>query len=336
MADAAERLVNLALYLAAAREPVTAEQVRARVEGYPGDQDDAAFYRMFERDKKDLRAAGLHIDVLERGLGEAYRLDAASSFASPVELSAEERASLVAVGSAMREDPSFPFAADLRLALAKIMVDGASTDGARASALLADEAPVSQGSAVTKLVEGAERRKRVTFSYTSATGVPTDREIEPYGVFLRDGRWYLVGADTARVSSSTPESADAVRVFAVIRMAKLKVDTTRAEHPDFERPANFDAAVYARMPFQFGPPIANAVVRFAPGEAWRAERLTLGQGELVHQTDGSTTWTIEVADGDGLLRWVVENGPGVSVESPADLRTRLQAGLQEVIARHGG
>ena len=90
------------------------------------------------------------------------------------------------------------------------------------------------------------------------------------------------------------------------------------------------------MPFQFGPPIANAVVRFAPGEAWRAERLTLGQGELVHQTDGSTTWTIEVADGDGLLRWVVENGPGVSVESPADLRTRLQAGLQEVIARHGG
>ena len=35
MSDAVERLINLALYLADAREPVTAERIRADVFGYP-------------------------------------------------------------------------------------------------------------------------------------------------------------------------------------------------------------------------------------------------------------------------------------------------------------
>jgi hypothetical protein len=57
MTEAVERLVNLALFIAkAGPRGVTADTCRG-VEGYPGDQDVAAFLRMFERDKEQLRAA---------------------------------------------------------------------------------------------------------------------------------------------------------------------------------------------------------------------------------------------------------------------------------------
>jgi predicted DNA-binding transcriptional regulator YafY len=64
--DAAERLVNLALLMASAGEPVTAAQVRSRVAGYPEGQNETAFLRMFERDKEDLAAAGMVLVVDRR------------------------------------------------------------------------------------------------------------------------------------------------------------------------------------------------------------------------------------------------------------------------------
>ena len=57
----AERLLDLTMYLLARTEPVSAEQVRQEVEGYDPDATDEAFLRKFERDKDDLRNAGIPI-----------------------------------------------------------------------------------------------------------------------------------------------------------------------------------------------------------------------------------------------------------------------------------
>ena len=48
-----ERLVNLSAALFAAERPLTAEQLRERVLGYP--EEKASFRRQFERDKDALR-----------------------------------------------------------------------------------------------------------------------------------------------------------------------------------------------------------------------------------------------------------------------------------------
>jgi len=83
--SATERIVNLALFLASAHRPVSATEISLSVAGYPRDQNEAAFNRMFERDKDDLRAAGLVITIDRSGDVESYRFDPDATYADAVE-----------------------------------------------------------------------------------------------------------------------------------------------------------------------------------------------------------------------------------------------------------
>jgi proteasome accessory factor B len=322
--DAVERLVNLAFYLAEAREPVSAERVRVDVAGYPAEQDVEAFLRMFERDKDALRDAGLAI-VSDDGM--TYRLDRTATFAASVELSAEEAAAVRAAGSALLGDPSFPFSADLRLALAKI---ASSLDSGQvaSAARLADEDPARQGEAVAVVADAAERRKSVTFAYTNSRGVSAPHTIEPYGLFLHDGRWYVVGRDVAKGEA---------RTYTVARMSDIEANAVRPKSPDFERPADFDVASFTRLAFQYGPPAEQfeASIRFDASSAWRAEQLVGGHGSVEPLPDGGALWRIPARDRSRLARFVLENGPGLTLAGPTDAADRLRARLEEVVRLHG-
>jgi proteasome accessory factor B len=324
VADAVERLVNLAFYLAEAREPVSAERIRVDVSGYDGDQDREAFLRMFERDKDALRDAGFAIVADEDG---AYRVDRSATFAADIELSSEEAAAVRAAGSALLGDPSFPFALDLRLALAKIA--SALDSGQVASAArLADEEPERQGEAVALLSDAADRRKRTTFGYTNSHGASAPHEIEPYGLFLHDGRWYVVGRDTAK---------DEARTYTVARMSDIELNAAKPKSSDFERPADFDVATFSRLAFQYGPPAEefSAVMRFEPSAAWRATSLASGRGRTEQEADGSATWRIPARNRARLIRFAVESGPGIHLAAPADAVSQMRAGLEEVARIHG-
>lgn len=320
MTEAVERLVNLALFLAAARGPVSAERIRAELAGYPDDQEYDAFIRMFERDKDQLRAMGLAIEATADG---EYRLDAERTFVTGLDLSAEEETVVRATAAVFADDPSFPFGTDLRFALAKVA--GGPDPDVAAAARLADEEPETQGATVETLAGACTARKRVHFDYTNARGDSAPHEVEPYGLFLHAGRWYLVGRDTGR---------DEVRVYAVSRMAQVAPESARPRTPDFERPAGFDVAAYVGLPFQYGPgTLFDAEVRFAPSVAWRAGALTGGAGELHADGDG-LVWRIAARDAERLARWVVANGPGISIDSPPDAAGLLVSGLAAVEARH--
>jgi len=322
--DAVERLVNLAFYLAEAREPVSAERIRVDVAGFPADQDSETYLRMFERDKDALRDAGLAI-VSDDGM--TYRLDRTATFAASVELAPEEAAAVRAAGSALLGDPSFPFSADLRLALAKIA--SAIDSGQVASAArLADEDPARQGEIVAAFADAAERRKSVTFAYTNSRGVSAPHTIEPYGLFLHDGRWYVVGRDVA---------LDEARTYTVARMSDIQVNAARPKSADFERPADFDVATFTRLAFQYGSPAEQfeAVLAFDAASAWRAEQLAAGHGTVERASDGRALWRIPARNRARLARFVLENGPGLTLAQPADAADALRAGLAEVIRLHG-
>lgn len=324
MSDAVERLVNLGLYLASAREPVTAERIRADVAGYPTGQDQSAFLRMFERDKDQLRASGFIIDGDETG---AYTLDHAQTFAAPLNLTADETAAVRTATSAMLSDPSFPYRDDLRLALAKIST-GIDTDLVPAAARLADEDPARQGAAVATLLSAASHGKRATFEYTNSYDESATHEVEPYGLFLHDGRWYVVGRDASR---------DEVRTYAVARISELSVDSARPATPDFERPDDFDVRRFVRLPFQYGPTAGEfqAELRFDATAAWRAESLAAGQGELSDAGGGGLAWWVAAQSPERLLRFVIENGPGIRIAGPASVALTLREGLEEVVRAHG-
>jgi proteasome accessory factor B len=326
--DATERIVNLAFYLAAAREPVSAAQIKSSVAGYSADQSTEAFGRMFERDKDDLRAAGLVIRLDRSGDGERYLLDEGATFAEAVGLLPLEAVELRTAAAAMLADESFPFTEDLRPAIAKVVASTQSPAG-HAEAILqsssADESPREQGAAVAELTQAVADRKCVAFAYTGASGRRSRREVEPWGLFARDGRWYLVASD--------PEVAD-VRVFAVPRMEDVAV-APRPKSPDFEPPADFDVARYMLMPFQYGPKVMDAVVRLTGPAAHRAAALTAGQGSLSADTDGAYLWRVPVADPVLFARWVAAAGPGVRVAGPKDLADAVREGLEEVVRLHG-
>lgn len=330
MAEAVERLVNLAFCLADARVPKSAERIRAEVEGYPAEQDEQAFLRMFERDKEALRDAGFAIDTTPEGL---YSLDTAATFASQVELAPEDVVLLRAVGVAMLEDPGFPFPDELRLALAKIATSESGAFSALGApqapvtARLADERPKDQAASVALLDRAVTARKRVTFEYRNARGEDKRHEIEPYGVFMHSGGWYLVGRDVERAET---------RVYALARARGLAMEVARPKSPDFEPPADFDVSRFIGLPFQYGngEPF-EARVRFDPAQAWRAEGLSAGSGQIERTADGSATWTVTARDERRLLRWIVENGPGLAPTSPPHLAEKLAESLAKVGALHG-
>ncbi len=276
---------------------------------------------MFERDKDDLRAMGLCIESDSEG---TYRLDTSATFAEKIELSAAETAAVRAVGLALLDDPAFPFAEDLRFALAKIATAVEQPD-APVMASTADERPADQGAAVATLERAVTVRKRVTFEYVNSLGESKHHEVEPYGLFVRDGRWYLVGRDII---------IDQPRTYTIARLDELVVESGRPKTPDFERPADFDVARFIHLPFQYGPEAFEVELRFDSANAWRARGLSAGVGTLESAPDSTVVWRVAARNPRRLMRWVVENGPGITIVTPPRLAEELATALACVAETH--
>jgi predicted DNA-binding transcriptional regulator YafY len=281
---------------------------------------------MFERDKDVLRGVGFAILVVQGDEGESYELDRAATFATEVEMDAEATAALSCAATALAADPAFPMRDELRSALLKL---GGSVPTAATELVvsrLAAESPEAQGEAVSKLTGAVEARKTVEFDYVNAAGVASHRRAEPYGTFLRAGRWYLVGRDT---------TLQETRVFALTRLSELSVATRRPKTHDFERPDGFDVGSYLLLPFQYGSEGFEAEITFDPDAAWRVPSLTKGRGTVESAEEG-LVWRIDCRDSERLLRWTIEHGPGIRVSGPQELLARLKHALEDVAEAHRG
>ncbi len=183
MADRLERLLNLTATLLDTRRPLTLDELAERVEPrYP--EDKTARRRQFERDKETLRELGVPITVESvDGIGadQAYRIDPKEYYLPELSLSETELAALHLAVSAVRLEGG-----EGREGLAKL--GGLSGEGV-AEAMA--EVAVTPG--VAALFEAVSRRAPITFSYRGGT-----RRLQPYGVVLRWGHWYVVGHDVER------------------------------------------------------------------------------------------------------------------------------------------
>ncbi|NUO40885.1 MAG: YafY family transcriptional regulator [Streptomyces sp.] len=147
---------------------------------------------------------------------------------------------------------------------------------------------------------------------------PTDveRRLEPYGLVLKAGRWYVVAGPGPRT----------FRVDQILELA--------TSDEEFVRPADFDLAAYwtaYQRDFHERLYREEAVVRLAPG-------VTHPRADAYgpEQVDGWTLARVPIESVDRALGEFLSMGAGVEVLEPLELRERLAATVRELAVRYAG
>ncbi|HVF53286.1 MAG TPA: WYL domain-containing protein [Actinomycetota bacterium] len=299
-----ERLINLIAALLETTRPLPAEEIRDRVSGYESENVEA-FRRKFERDKADLRAAGIPIELRTIDAlsdTEGYLIPKERYYLPELDLEPDEVAALkLAAGSMMGTG-------DEALAgLMKVALDdpGATwtTGNARWGADLTAEQPH-----LPVLFSAVVERRRVTFAYGGGTSEGATRLVEPYALAHRRGRWYVVGRDAER---------DAIRSF---RLDRIQEPIATFEE-GFGLPDDFRADDHlVAEPWEIGDAESQtATVRFDSSMRWWAEQHL--EGTTVSEgPGGSVDVELAVSNLDALVSWVLGFAPAVEVVAPEDAR----------------
>ncbi len=197
-----ERLLNLTICLLVARTYLSRERIRATVEGY-ANQSDEAFERMFERDKEELRELGVPVETgsADRYFDDefGYRIRRERFQLPPLHLQPDEAAVL---GLAARVWQQAGLASATESALRKLGAAGVATD--RAALSVVEPRLVASEPAFGPLFDAAVHRRPVRFAYRGSGSPDTAvRSVHPWGLGLWRGRWYLVGYDVDRTDRRT-------------------------------------------------------------------------------------------------------------------------------------
>lgn len=148
-----------------------------------------------------------------------------------------------------------------------------------------------------------------------------DRRLEPYGLVLKAGRWYVVAAPGPR----------AYRVDQILQLQLLD--------EEFTVPEDFDLAGFWQTyqeQFHSWLHTADAVVRVSPVGAARltgaAARALSASGEL--ESDGWTRAVLPIESLDHACREFLSLGPEIEVVEPAALRERVATTARAIAALH--
>lgn len=319
-----KRLVDLVTLLLQARYPVGRERIRS-LEGYP--RGDEAFHRQFERDKAALRGMGFPVREVGDDEEPAYALDRPRLRLKDVQLTPEET---VALALARRLAGSHALlGANVRDALGKLGLVGGEADPIPGVATIPPPRARSEEERLRVLESAVGREHRLTLRYRRlGEEAPTTRQVDPYGLYVYGGAWYLVAHDHLR---------DAIRTFRAGRIVGV-TRATKATGPDFAAPRGFRIEDYVERMLDRGwSGIAeDALVRFPPSEAWRVSGLANRRTAVRRLPDGGLEVRFRKANPDALVAWVTGLGGGVEVLAPAALRDEARRFLERVAQVHAG
>ena len=301
MADALERVTNLLALLLESRRPLTLTQIAAELgEQYPSGE--GALRGAFERDKAMLRSIGVPIDqeiLAGNQAGQTvYRIDRSRYELDQLELSQDEQRALQMAVAAIHSDESWG-----RDGLWKLGVGGEAQP-------LAVSANLPTLRDLPVLREATAARATVEFVYRGAV-----RMLDPYGLLLRSGLWYLVGLDRARAE---------VRTF---RVDRIEGDVSVGSAHAFERPQDFDIRatfpVDPKLIGETGSEITTAIVRIVASRAALVVR-ELGEHAIrSRHPDGSLDVAVPCVNRDAFRAWLLGMTVNAVVLEPAELRAEI-------------
>jgi predicted DNA-binding transcriptional regulator YafY len=310
-----ERLVNLIALLLNTRRPLTVEEVRNTVPGYQ-QEDYSSFKRMFERDKEELRSLGIPIerrftDVWE--VEEGYLISKDRYYLPELDLDPDEMAALWIASQIVVEQGSRDDQALVKLSM---LGDGAADPSSPPwlRARLHLDSP-----ALPQVLEAVAGRRRIRFRYTPAgRAKDSERTVDPYALIHRQGAWYVAGHDHDR---------NALRHFKLSRIGSKVTFATRTGGADFEIPEGFstDSGTVKTEPWIGEDEGVEVEIAFSPRIAWWIEQ-SLGLepvGTWRRKDEDWTTVTINVADEEGFVSWVLGFGEDAVVRGPQRYRSAV-------------
>jgi proteasome accessory factor B len=318
-ASKSERLMNLLILLLVSRNYVSKDRIRETIEEYRTSPSVDAFEKKFERDKDELRALGIPIEVghldkfFEDELGYRVKRDA---FELPeIDLAPDEVAVL---GLAARVWQHAGLAATTSDALLKLRAAGYDVDREALDTvhptLHVDEP------AFDPVLQATLSRTPVRFDYRRPGQTEQhERHLQPWGVVTADEKWYVVGLDTDRGEP---------RMFRLSRIEGEVVADGRAG--SFDVPPGTDVRALTQSLAPATPPTeAVVLVRRGAGQGLRRWADSV-EAEV---RPGWDRLRLHGHGPDALAATLLAFGDAVVVEEPAELRAELRSRLAGLLGQ---
>jgi predicted DNA-binding transcriptional regulator YafY len=254
----------------------------------------------------------------ERGAGGGYRLR--PGFRLPPLMLGDGEAAVVALGLAAVRRLGLGATGDVDAALAKVRRVLPDRLGRRVEALdavlgfaaLPEATPGVPGERLLVLAEAARRGRRVRFAYETFDGRRGEREVSPYGLVARGGRWYLAGFDHGR---------DALRTFRADRLDRPALLAAAAHPaPDGFDPVAHVASSLARVPWTWQ---VEVLLHLPAADARRRVAATLAEVEPETQHTAVLTMRAETLDFAAAV--LAGLGCAFEIRRPVELREPVRA-----------
>jgi len=299
-----ERLINLTLALLASKRFLTKSEIFSTVAGYSGNTE--TMERMFERDKDELRNLGIKIEV--RGIDPLFE---------------DEQGYLIQEDTFQIDSNAFTQEELLYLTMAaNLWHDSALHDQSKAALLKiqsisgpieADEvnSPVirdnEDSTTLLLIFEAINNLAQLEFEYKGSV-----RRVNPYGLYTRDGFWYLVAQEN-----------DVIKTFKLVRISKSVNIVGKSN--SFLKPKDFDVKEFLRSS---KPNTKSHVVILVRKNQALALRKKYEVKEIDSEWDRMEFEYLMV---DELIESLLWFGSDVVVLSPKSIREKLIANCEELV-----
>lgn len=309
-----ERLINLTIALLATRRYLTKSDIFRTIEGYAGSAESKE--RMFERDKDELRAIGIVIEV--GGLDPlfddepGYRIRPEEYNLNLGPLTGREIALLSLAAQAWK---GAALSASAQTALLKLNSLGIQSDF-DAIPSMAPHLNISFPSfgVISKAIAN---RNPISFVYIDKDLLRHTRRLHPFGIGNRGGRWYLVGRDLDKNEERT------------FRLDRIEGEVIiRGEFKAFEVPSEFSLVDFLHNNIFEPTDSVLVAIRHRKGHVLRQQATSITPGEdfdTCHVPFSNLSQLVDV------LLW---HGNDVVVISPDFVRREVIHALEDLVEKH--
>lgn len=164
---------------------------------------------------------------------------------------------------------------------------------------------------VLSLAAAAHQRRRVRIRYGSYRGDASERSLDPYGLVVHGGGWYVTGHDHLRGE---------VRTFRLDRIIGASLTDERFSPPDDFDPVRTVTESLARVPYAHEVSVVFTEVTLA--EVRR--RIPPTVGELSELDSGGVLLRTRAEQLDGMAKMLAGLGWPFAIQRPDELRTAVR------------